>query len=149
MVQSKAGLQAEADNQSRKYNEDRIDSSKEQRDEPRKRRKEERKQERLRKKKGIKVSRLPPKEVKIKDTISALSIPDEVLRQCTVMTVLGRQEITVEGHEGIQTYETDCIRVRIGKDVISVNGTKLVIDYYNDEELKIVGCINQICWESR
>lgn len=86
---------------------------------------------------------------KIKDSVSALSIPDEVLKKCTVMTVLGRQEITVEGHEGILAYETDCIRIRIGRDVISVNGTRLVIDYYNDEELKIVGCINQISWESR
>ena len=86
---------------------------------------------------------------KIKDSVSALSIPDEVLKTCTVMTVLGRQEITVEGHEGILAYETDCIRIRIGRDVISVNGTRLVIDYYNDEELKIVGCINQISWESR
>ena len=86
---------------------------------------------------------------KIKDSVSALSIPDEVLKKCTVMTVLGRQEITVEGHEGILAYETDCIRIRIGRDVISVNGTRLVIDYYNDEELNIVGCINQISWESR
>ena len=70
---------------------------------------------------------------KIKDSVSALSIPDEVLKKCTVMTVLGRQEITVEGHEGILAYETDCIRIRIGRDVISVNGTRLVIDYYNDE----------------
>lgn len=86
---------------------------------------------------------------KIKDSVSALSIPDEVLKKCTVMTVLGRQEITVEGHEGILAYETDCIRIRIGRDIISVNGARLVIDYYNDEELKIVGCINQISWESR
>ena len=95
------------------------------------------------------MSRLPPKEEKIKDAVSALSIPGEVLHQCTVMTVLGRQEVTVEGHEGILAYNVDCIRIRIGKDVLSVNGSKLIIDYYNDEELKIVGYIDQISWENR
>lgn len=100
-------------------------------------------------KKAIKVSRMPQRDVKIKDTMSALSVPDEVLKKCSMMTVLGRQELTVEGHEGILAYETDCIRIRTGKTIVSIVGKQLVIDYYNDEELKIVGCIDQISWENR
>ena len=114
-----------------------------------KREKEKREKEKRRKKKAINVSRIPQREVKISDTVSALSVPDEVLRTCSVMTVLGRQELTVEGHGGILAYETDCIRVRTGKTVVSVAGSNLVIDYYNDEELKIVGSIDQIFWENR
>lgn len=98
-------------------------------------------------KKAITASRAPLRESKIKDTASALSIPDEVLKQCTLMTVLGRQEITIEGHEGIVAYEVDCIRIRTRKAVVAIGGSRLVIDYYNDEELKIVGCIERICWE--
>ena len=89
------------------------------------------------------------REQNIKDSAAALSIPDEVLHRCTMLTVLGRQEVTIEGHEGIVAYETDCIRVRTDKTVIGVKGSRLIIDYYNDEELKIVGCIEQIFWENR
>ncbi|MBQ8814337.1 MAG: YabP/YqfC family sporulation protein [Lachnospiraceae bacterium] len=105
----------------------------------------------VRKKKGkaIKVSRVPLREGKIEDTMSALSIPDEVLGKGTLMTVLGQRELTVDGHGGILAYETECIRIRTGRAIVSVGGKHLVIDYYNDEELKIVGFIDQISWENR
>ncbi len=86
------------------------------------------------------------RETHLKDSVSSLSIPDDVLRQCSLMTILGNQEITIEGHGGIMDYETDCIRIRAGKEEVAVHGAHLTIDYYNDEELKIIGCIEQISW---
>ena len=86
---------------------------------------------------------------KIKDAEAGLSVPDEVWKKTSWMTVLGRTELTIEGHEGILNYETECIQIRLKHEVLSVGGNRLTIDYYNDEELKIIGCIEQIRWESR
>ena len=86
---------------------------------------------------------------KIKDAKTGLSVPDEVWKSCTWMTVLGRGELTIEGHEGILNYETDCVQVRLKQEILHVAGRGLTIDYYNDEELKIIGWIEQIRWGSR
>ena len=86
---------------------------------------------------------------RIKDAEAGLSVPDEVWKRCTWMTVLGRAELTIEGHEGILNYETECIQIRLKHEVLFVGGHRLTIDYYNDEELKIIGRIEQIRWESR
>lgn len=99
-----------------------------------------------RKKKRSRSARTVHRESHLRDSVSSLSIPDDVLRQCSLLTLLGNQEMTVEGHGGIVDYETDCIRIRAGKDEIAVHGANLTIDYYNDEELKIIGCIGQISW---
>lgn len=82
-----------------------------------------------------------------RDTGKTISIPKEVLTSCSVVTAVGRTEITVDGHEGIISYETTHIRVKTGNGCVVIEGSNLVIDYYHNEELKIVGCIKGIIWE--
>lgn len=84
---------------------------------------------------------------KVRDVQSGLSLPEEVLRPCTVVTAVGQTEITVEGHGGIIGYETDRISIRTGKNRLAIEGKNLVVDYYHNEELKVVGCIRIIHWE--
>lgn len=80
-------------------------------------------------------------------TGKTISIPKEVLTSCSVVTAVGRTEITVDGHGGILSYETTHIRVKTGNGCVVIEGSNLVIDYYHNEELKIVGCIKGIIWE--
>jgi len=84
---------------------------------------------------------------KVKDTQSGLSLPEEVLVPCTVVTAVGQKEITVEGHGGILGYETEQIHIKTGKNRLVIDGKNLVVDYYHNEELKVVGCIKGIRWE--
>ncbi|MBQ6875823.1 MAG: YabP/YqfC family sporulation protein, partial [Lachnospiraceae bacterium] len=79
-------------------------------------------------------------------TGKTISIPKEVLTSCSVVTAVGRTEITVDGHGGIISYETTHIRVKTGNGCVVIEGSNLVIDYYHNEELKIVGCIKGIIW---
>ncbi len=81
------------------------------------------------------------------DSRSALSLPEEVVKPCSVLTAVGRTEITVDGHGGILAYETDRIRIKAGKGSVMIEGSDLVIDYYHNEELKIAGYIKGIYWE--
>jgi sporulation protein YqfC len=84
----------------------------------------------------------------MKDAVSALSVPEEVRKHSAILTVIGHQEVTVENHRGILAYETGKICIRAGKEVLAVEGKGMVIDYYNEEELKIVGVISQISWRT-
>lgn len=84
---------------------------------------------------------------KVKDVQSGLSLPEEVLGPCAVVTAVGQKEVTVEGHGGILAYETDCICIRTGKQKLVIEGCQLVVDYYHNEEVKVVGCIRKIRWE--
>lgn len=82
-----------------------------------------------------------------KDAGKMISLPKEVLTSCSVLTAVGHTEITVDGHGGILSYETTHIRVKTGNGCVVIEGSNLVIDYYHNEELKIVGCIKGINWE--
>ena len=85
---------------------------------------------------------------RVGDAQSALSLPEDVRRPCPAMTVLGQQEVTIEGHGGILACGTDVVCVRMGKQSVTVTGSRLVIDYYHKEELKITGCIQQLSWKA-
>ncbi len=84
---------------------------------------------------------------KVKDVQSSLSLPEEVRKPCAVITVVGQKEITVEGHGGMITYGTDCICIKTGKQKLVIEGCNLVVDYYHNEEVKVIGCIRGIRWE--
>ena len=76
-----------------------------------------------------------------KDSRKIISLPREVLKSCSTLTAVGRNEVTVDGHGGIISYEITRIRVKTGNGSVVIEGSNLVIDYYHNEELKIVGCI--------
>lgn len=76
-----------------------------------------------------------------------LGLPQDVSCGIVIVTVTGRRSLVLENYKGIVSYEDDCIRIRTKDCIVAVSGTRLKVDYYTNEEMKIVGQICQICYE--
>ena len=55
--------------------------------------------------------------------------------------------MVIENFKAIMEYRSDYIKIKAKDKIISVYGTKIIIEYYNTEEIKISGNMNQIFFE--
>ena len=59
----------------------------------------------------------------------------------------GRREVIIEGHRGLFSYETRCIRVRCQKGLWTVTGEGLYFDHFGPEDLLIRGSVHAVSLE--
>ncbi len=59
----------------------------------------------------------------------------------------GRREVIIEGHRGLFSYETRCIRVRCKNGLWTVTGEGLFIDHFGPEDLLIRGSVHAVALE--
>ncbi len=59
----------------------------------------------------------------------------------------GRREVIIEGHRGLFSYETRCIRVRCRDGLWTVTGDGLYIDHFGPEDLLIRGSVRAVALE--
>lgn len=74
----------------------------------------------------------------------SLQIPKDLSYQEAVLTMTGSKELYIENYRCIRQYRDTCIILLSGKTKIQIEGTKLVIVYYTDVEMKIAGNICKI-----
>lgn len=65
--------------------------------------------------------------------------PPEVRGNMPRVVVSGREEVLIEQHTGLFSYETKCVRVRTRAGLMTVTGEELVIAYFGVEDLLIQG----------
>ena len=70
--------------------------------------------------------------------------PPEVRGSAPRLTLTGREEVLIEGHRGLISYETENIRVRSGMGLISVSGKHLTIVYFGTQDLLILGRVQDV-----
>ena len=81
----------------------------------------------------------------IKQKITNISgVPKDVAMGIPILTILGDIEISLENYSGIIEYTDYLIRIRTKTGQIIVTGSKLQIDYYTNDEMKIHGKIDSI-----
>ena len=76
-----------------------------------------------------------------------LELPKDVSCGAAIVTVTGRRSLVLENYRGIVSYDDDCIVIRTKDCKVCVCGCRLKVDYYTNEEMKIVGLIHQISYE--
>lgn len=76
-----------------------------------------------------------------------LGLPKDISCGVVIITVTGRRELVLENYKGIISYEEDCIKIQTRDCKVTVSGCRLKVDYYTNEEMKIVGLIHQISYE--
>ncbi|MBR1585549.1 MAG: YabP/YqfC family sporulation protein [Clostridia bacterium] len=70
--------------------------------------------------------------------------PPQVRSDCPRLVMTGRDEVLIEQHTGLFSYETKCIRVRTRDGLWTVTGEKLVIAYFGVRDLLIQGKIDGV-----
>ena len=60
------------------------------------------------------------------------------------MSLEGRRAVLVENYRKILFYSEGQVKIQSKTGIISICGKKLKIEYYDDEEMKISGCISSV-----
>lgn len=72
---------------------------------------------------------------------AALEMPADVMSGAPLLTLLGRELLTVENHRGIMKYARDEIILDSVSGKIEITGRDLELRSILPEEIKIGGCI--------
>lgn len=74
----------------------------------------------------------------------ASGMPKDVVLGVPLVTVIGQNEACIENYRGILEYTDKLIRIQTKLGKIHVIGRGLQIEYYTNDEMKIVGHITTI-----
>ena len=68
--------------------------------------------------------------------------PAEVLRDTPRIVMTGREEVLVEQHGGLFSYESRCVRLRTKMGLLTVTGEGLVITHFGAQDVLIRGQVD-------
>lgn len=74
----------------------------------------------------------------------ATGMPKDVILGVPIVTTIGQNEACIENYRGILEYTDKLIRIQTKLGRIHVLGRNLQIEYYTNDEMKIVGHITLI-----
>ena len=76
----------------------------------------------------------------------SLKLPKDMLLGASILTMTGSHELWVENYKGIIEYTPQSIILQAKTGQISICGCGLVIDYYTNEDMKIIGDIRCVSY---
>lgn len=81
------------------------------------------------------------------EVVSALQMPKDLMLGAAILSAVGRNEVYVENYQGIVIYTDKLIKIQIKGCRVVIEGERLSIEYYNADEMKVVGRIAGIWYE--
>ena len=76
--------------------------------------------------------------------VEASGLPKDVLLKAAVVTLTGNFEVCIGNYRGITEY-TDCVvRIQTKNGQIRVEGSRLQVKYYTNDEMKVTGQIDAV-----
>lgn len=82
------------------------------------------------------------KEPKKELLVESLKLPKDSLLGASIVTITGNRELFIENYKGIIEYTAEHILLQGKTCKISIQGKRLSIDYYTNEDMKISGCVS-------
>lgn len=79
--------------------------------------------------------------------VSALKLPKDVVLGEAIISFTGRHSVLIENYRSILLYTDTLVKLQTKNCKLSITGTKLQIEYYTNEEMKIVGLIKSLEFE--
>ena len=73
-----------------------------------------------------------------------LELPKDVMLGAVLLHLTGQSEIEIENFKGIAGFTVNQIVLTLNNGKLEINGDKLDIKYYANDELKITGKIQNI-----
>lgn len=74
--------------------------------------------------------------------IESLQLPKDVCMGALRVTMTGNREAWIENYKGILEYTGQTILLQAKTCQVCFEGSRLSIDYYTNEDMKISGCIS-------
>ena len=76
--------------------------------------------------------------------INSLQLPKDVCRGALRVTLTGNCEVWIENYRGILEYTGERILLQAKTCQVCLEGSRLSIDYYTNEDMKISGNISTL-----
>ena len=76
--------------------------------------------------------------------VDTLKLPKDVCMGALRVTLTGNSEAWIENYRGILEYTQEMILLQTKNCRVCFEGSRLSIDYYTNEDMKISGCISQV-----
>lgn len=76
-----------------------------------------------------------------------LHLPADILAGAPIITATGRNEICLENYKGIIEYNGNLVKVQTKACRICIEGKKLNILYFTEDEMRITGYIQAIYYQ--
>lgn len=71
--------------------------------------------------------------------LEKIDLPKDVVMDLPKITIVGDNEITIENHEGIESFEDECIRIKTNNGIIKIEGQNFEILYIASETIVLSG----------
>lgn len=84
---------------------------------------------------------------KKEQVVDSLKLPKDLLLGASIVTLTGNHEAWIENYKGIIEYSSSCIMLQGKSGQICIEGKRLSIDYYTNEDMKISGFIEAVRYE--
>lgn len=79
--------------------------------------------------------------------LDALHLPNDVVHEDSILTFLGNKTLKIENYRNIIRMSEEQIRIQCKPYKMYVSGKRLKIQYYDKEEMEIIGKIEAIQFE--
>lgn len=79
--------------------------------------------------------------------VKSLELPKDLLYGAVIVTVTGKSEVLIENYRGIIEYTCEKVRLQTKTCQVEVQGKRLFIEYYTNDEMKVTGFIHEIIYD--
>ena len=81
----------------------------------------------------------------LKEIVSdAANIPKDVSMGMSIIRIIGQHELYIENYRGILEYTDSCLRILTKTNQIRIEGSRLEIIYYTNDDMNITGILKNI-----
>lgn len=84
---------------------------------------------------------------RVEQLAERLNLPKDMAVGAAIVTAIGKRELYVENFRSILSYSDCCLYLQTKTGRIRIQGKNIQIDYYNSEEMKVVGRVQCIQFE--
>ena len=82
----------------------------------------------------------------LRQTMISKNLPSEAILGDSFLTIIGHSEVWIENYKALLLYENDKVLVQASENIISIEGTGLIISHYMEEHMMIRGNISKITY---
>lgn len=76
-----------------------------------------------------------------KHMAEALELPSEIVLDLPLLSLIGREEITIENYKGILEYGEETVRISTAAGVVRLRGSGFCLKRLSAECIVVTGCI--------
>ena len=79
-----------------------------------------------------------------KNMTEAFELPKEIMLNLPLITLIGREEVTIENYKGILEYSEETVRIGTAAGVLRITGRELCLKQLSAECMVVTGKIEEI-----